>query len=398
MWSGVMRLERLVEQVSKLKKEKRNIELKRFWENFYSLRDPEKIPTTVNWGRSFYATMIGIDLRQMFSNPRRYLEDTLKIILFRARNFPDDNPVGVTFPGAEATELTADQQGDIIVYFGPPFETSLFGLGTVYDQNMDPRQSPRPIIRSESDLDAMNYPDFYRSGLMPKAIEFYEEISRIARNELEVVFPMFCRGPFSIAWALRGLQNCCIDLYRNPGFFNRLMAFVTESRIRWEKERRQYLGRDMRRVQLDNDEVDGDVISKQHYEKFIFPYEHRIAQFYEQGIFYFHSCGNLTRLYDTVAKLPGLRRIEISPVSDLEQAVRTFGPRHIILHKRLDPQRDVYVKPTEMKTRLRNLIEKCSGATIEIDAAPLDPPVGRIQEWIGAARAVTSELGRGALD
>lgn len=78
--------------------------------------------------------------------------------------------------------------------------------------------------------------------------------------------------------------------------------------------------------------------------------------------------------------------------------MRTFGPRHIILHKRLDPQRDVYVKPTEMKTRLRNLIEKCSGATIEIDAAPLDPPVGRIQEWIGAARAVTSELGRGALD
>jgi len=115
---------------------------------------------------------------------------------------------------------------------------------------------------NESDLQTMNYPDFYRSGPMPKAIEFYEEISRIRRDELEIVFPMFCRGPFSIAWALRSLQNCCTDLCRNPDFFHRLMTFITESRITWEKEGRRCLGRDMRRVQLDDDEVDGDIISR----------------------------------------------------------------------------------------------------------------------------------------
>lgn len=391
-------LERLVEEVAKLKNENRNVQLKTFWENFYSLREPSRIPITVNWGRSFYARTLGIDLRKMFSNGRRDLEDTLRIILFRARNFHDDNPVGVTFPGAEATELTANHQGDLIVYFGPPFETSLFGLETIYDRDLDPRQSPTPIIRSEADLDAMDYPDFYKSGLMPKTIEFYEEISKILRDRLEVVFPMFCRGPFSIAWALRGLQSCCIDMYRNPDFFHKLMAFAVESRIRWEKERRRYLGRDMRRVQLDNDEVDGDIISRQHYEKFIFPYEKKISEFYGNGIFYFHSCGNLTRLYDTIARLPGLRRIEISPVSDLELAVQTFAPRKIILHKRLDPQKDVYVESSEMRRRLRNVIERCSTATVEIDAAPLDPPVARIQEWARVARAVTSELGRAALD
>jgi len=56
----------LVEQVAKPKKAKLNIELKRFWENFYSLQEPAKIPITVNWGRSFYATMLGIDLIRIF--------------------------------------------------------------------------------------------------------------------------------------------------------------------------------------------------------------------------------------------------------------------------------------------------------------------------------------------
>jgi hypothetical protein len=55
-----------VEQVAKPKKAKLNIELKRFWENFYSLQEPAKIPITVNWGRSFYATMLGIDLIRIF--------------------------------------------------------------------------------------------------------------------------------------------------------------------------------------------------------------------------------------------------------------------------------------------------------------------------------------------
>jgi uroporphyrinogen-III decarboxylase len=240
----------------------------------------------------------------------------------------------------------------------------------------------------------MNYPDFYQSGMMPKAIEFYEEICKIVKGRLEVVFPVFCRGPFSIAWALRGLQNCVVDMYRRPDFFQKMMTFITESRIRWEKERERYLGRRMRRAQLDNDEVDGDIISKQLYEKFIFPYEEKIARFYHNGIFYFHSCGNLSRLYDSILRLPGLARIEISPVSDLELATRTFSPRNIILHKRLDPRKDVYVSANEMAANLRKIIQQCSAASVEIDACPLDPPIEKIQEWIHIARKVTSECHR----
>lgn len=389
-----MAIDRLIDEVAELKNSARNLQLKKLWDDFYSGKDPEKIPITVNWGLSFYAQTLGIDLRAMFSSPQRYLEDMLKIILYRSRNFLDDNPAGVMFSGAETTELTADQQGDLMVYFGPPFEPSFFGLGAVFDEKFDPRQSPNPIIKSESDLDAVNYPDFYESGLMPKAIEFYEEICKIVKDRVEVVFPMFCRGPFSIAWALRGLQNCVVDMYRRPDFFHKMMTFITESRIRWEKERERYLGRKMRRAQLDNDEVDGDILSKELYEKFIFPYEERIARYYDNGIFYFHSCGNLTRLYDSIARLPGLGRIEISPVSNLELATPTFGPRNVILHKRLDPPKDVYVSTNEMTANLRRIIQQCSDASVEIDACPLDPPTERIQEWIHIARQVTSEYHR----
>jgi uroporphyrinogen-III decarboxylase len=387
-------VERLIDEVAEIKNSTRNIELKNLWENFYSHKDVEKIPITVNWSLSFYAQTLGIDLKAMFSTPQRYLEDMLKILLYRARNFMDDNPLGVMFPGAEAAEITADQQGDLMVYFGPPFEPALFGLEAIFDDKIDPRQGPNPIMKNESDLDDMNYPDFYQSGMMPKVIEFYEEICNIVKGRLEVVFPIFCRGPFSIAWALRGLQNCVVDMYRRPDFFHKMMTFITESRIRWEKERERYLGRKMRRAQLDNDEVDGDIISKQLYEKFIFPYEEKTAEFYENGIFYFHSCGNLSRLYNSIQKLPGLGRIEVSPVSDLELAARTFSPKNVILHKRLDPRKDVYVSTNEMATNLRRILQQCSTASVEIDACPLDPPIERIQEWIHMARQVTAEYRR----
>jgi len=390
-----MGIDRLIEEFVGLKNSSRNLKLKNLWRDFYSGKNSEKIPITVNWGLSFYAQTLSIDLKAMFSSPQRYLEDMLKIILYRSRNFMDDNPVGVMFPGALAEELTADQQGDLMLYFGPPFEPSLFGLEAIFDEKFDPRQSPNPIIRSESDLDSIGYPDFYDSGLMPKTIEFYEEICRILKGRVEIVFPIFCRGPFSVAWALRGLQNCVIDMYRRPDFFHKMMNFITESRIRWEKEREGYLGRQMRRPQLDNDEVDGDIISKEFYEKFIFPYEERIARYYNDGLFYFHSCGNLTRLYNSIARLPGLGRIEISPVSNFELATQTFGPRKIILHKRLDPPKDVYVNAKDIATNLRRIIQQCTDVSIEIDACPLDPPTERIQEWIQVARSVTSEFRRG---
>jgi hypothetical protein len=60
-----MAVDRLIEEVAELKNSTRNLQLKRLWEDFYSSREPEKIPITVNWGLSFYAQILGIDLKVM---------------------------------------------------------------------------------------------------------------------------------------------------------------------------------------------------------------------------------------------------------------------------------------------------------------------------------------------
>jgi hypothetical protein len=382
-------IDSLIEDVQKLANSPEQGALRQFWTRFYKFQEPKKIPITVGHSRYFYAERLGIDLVEMFRSADAHLESTLLMAKAHRKWFPDDGLVGGTFGNWNIVDHINAQ---VSMYLGPPFDTSMFGVEPIFGAKRDPLSGPH-ILKREEDLDELQYPDFYRSGMMPLAHKFYESITKRVKGKLEVAFPRFVTGPWGVAWALRGLANLLIDTFRRPEFVHRLMKFTTESRIRWEKEREKFLGSKIHHPWLDSDEVDCSVISPKIYSEFILPYERRLADFYGGELFYYHSCGNLTPILDQVTSIPGLKRLEISPWSDLKKAADLIRGREMIIQRRL---RRMQNTEAEIRLILDRTLEEGHGCIMELDM--VDEPLETSRRWIQTSKSFVRSIGRSALD
>jgi hypothetical protein len=387
--ASALNLDRLIDDICKIANTPSQRALREFWTRFYAFQEPEKVPITVGYSRWMYAEQLGIDLVQMFRSAEAHLQSSLMMAKVQREWFRDDGLVGATFGSWNMVDHINAQ---ISLYFGPPFDTSLFGVEPVFAKDRDPVNG-KPILNSPDDLDSLQYPDFYKSGMMPLAHEFYEYITKRVKGKLEVAFPKFITGPWGIAWALRGLENLIVDTFRRPDFVHKLMNFITESRIRWEKERERFLGSRIHHPHVDNDEVDCGIISPKIYKEFILPYEKRLADFYGGEIFYYHSCGNLTPILDSVTSIPRLKRIEISPWTDFQKAVELLRGRGIIIQRRL---RQIPNTEGEIERLIETTVREGRGCVLEVDV--VDEPLEVSQRWVKVTRSFMKSLGRSASD
>ena len=249
---------------------------------------------------------------------------------------------------------------------------------------------PNPPIKTEEDLETLPYPDFYTSGLMPHVLEVHNTAEKLLKGRIPVFFERWDRGPWGIAIQLRGFTELIKDTLRRPEFVHKLLTFITEARMRWEREKERYLGTKAWQGSLADDEVTADLLSPRIYRTFAYPYERKLAEFYPNGIFYFHSCGDLTPFLDTIKTIPGVRRILISPHTDFNTAVNTFG-NTVIYQKRMHPIDDVLrCPPTLMEHKLKNVLEIGKGQHLELDPGPIvEASTNTISEWINITRRLT---------
>ncbi len=379
----------LVREVVELSQIPRMVELRDFWERFYSLKEPWKVPVTVAgsaWETSPFnfhgwSRLLNWNMLEVFEDPERYLRFMLEAMLYRFREFEDDAALTSSIP----------------ISFGTVLESSLFGIEPIFCADTDPwpgtqSQGVKPIIQREEDLEGLEPPDFYKSGLMPRVHYFYQRIEELVGDQLEVVFPLFDRGPWGIACDLMGIKNIIVGVFRQPDFIHKLMDFIVESKIRLLRERERFLGvKEDLLAGLGNDEVNCDFISPRIYKEFIFPYEQKLVNAYSKGLFYYHSCGNLTPILKYVAKLKGLRLLHISPWTDFDRAVREV--KGVIFEKRLHPEQDIlYSSPEQMRDKISSIMETGREAVLEIKASGLDRvPPETIKVWIKTAKESLGE-------
>lgn len=214
-----MQLDTLIEEAERILSDPKYQELGRFWTDFYALREAQRVPMRVTITMEFFARNLNIDLVDHYRKPEKYVEDSLRILRFQHEEILDDRVL----------------EG-IVVNFGEVFESSLFGSKPVFKFRADPLMG-EPVIRTEEDLESLSYPDFYESVLMPKVLEVYETAERMVKGRVPVFFERWDRSPWGTAVHLRGLVELLTDILRKPDFVHRLLAFVTESRMRWERER-----------------------------------------------------------------------------------------------------------------------------------------------------------------
>ncbi|NIQ05080.1 MAG: hypothetical protein GWO20_04925, partial [Candidatus Korarchaeota archaeon] len=91
---------------------------------------------------TFFAKNLNLDLVSHYEKPKRYIEDSLKILRFQHEEISDDRVLG-----------------GIVINFGEAFESSLFGQKPIFKHDADPIVG-EPIIKSEEDFDNLQYPDF----------------------------------------------------------------------------------------------------------------------------------------------------------------------------------------------------------------------------------------------
>jgi uroporphyrinogen-III decarboxylase len=348
-------------------------------------------PIYVGIARPWFARFFGYDLTDYFFDPELCVKAQLLAKTFKHEEIDDDSritaPIGVDY----ATAL----------------EASLFGVETVYRPGQEPSFGP-PILRDKSDLDRLELPDFYRSGLMPQVHRMYEAMMEIVDGQIDVTFPGWHRGPWSVACMLRGFTEIYIDLLDDPGFVHRLMQFLVDAKIHYEKERAKFLGVEPTNVDdrwklvyvdyrtvcpsdLYNDEVDGTLFSADIYKEFIFPYEKQIADFYG-GIRYYHSCGNLDNLMPQIGRLPGLRIMHISAWTNIDKALQHL-PAGTTLQVVVHVQDDVMdAKQEHIRARINEIVDLCRGVPFMVCADTINSgSIDRVKDWIRITRETLTQ-------
>ncbi len=341
----------------------------------------EGIPFYVGIEPSISAAIFGIDMRKIYQDDKICLMFQLKQAIYHFKNFKDET----SFTKTVAPCLNC-----------PFLEPSLFGVEIIFLPDRNPWIGKKPVINTIKDLDSFKYPNFYKSGLMPRIHRSYEKITALVGDDWNVAFPQWGRGSLGIACDLRGMSNLLVDMFENPKFVHKLMRFVTNAHIMWSEERAKFLDTKVVPPVIFNDEVNCPTLSPELYREFVLPYDQEICNFY--GGIHWHSCGNVTPLLHLLKEIGKIYSFHVSAWTDLSSAVKAFGgdiPLNIVVH----PLKDIYMSTDiEKRTRLKEIMKVCGDIPYTIVAGELlttgrnvKEDIKAIKKWIEIARELTKK-------
>ena len=335
------------------------------------------VPFTVEPENAFWAHILGFDIKRYYTDPRTFLQARLQMSIYRFEHFDDHTVIGDDMP----------------IWFGVPFETSLFGMPWEFTSGNDPWIGRRPVVNGLEDVHRLAPIDFHSSGLMPHAHHFYTELCELSDGRLRITFPEWGRGPMGVACQLRGMEHFLADMCEQPELVRELMRAVTDARIRWTQKRADFLAQDVAAGNLYNDAIGSEIIGPQHYEEFVLPEEMRLGAFHG-AIAYWHSCGSTEDFAPLVGHLPNLTMYHVGPHTDV-RAVREALGTGVALEVCLDPVADVQMSDrASMQARIGAIVEAADDGPLTIRADGLqllhglNEDLAKIQEFIEAAKAV----------
>ena len=261
--------------------------------------------------------LFGYDMNRFLSDAEFGLEMELRQRIFWFDNSLDDGLPGMWL-GATV---------------GMYYDITLFGQEVRHTEIGVPFFVPHPIAQ-RPDLSLIPPVDFRTSGQMPVLIRRYETLRRIARERfgdaLTIGFPIFGRGPLDIYVQLRGYDRLVEDTQDRPQFVHDFLSRIVEERIRWNRERRRYLGEPEPAdptTRIDDDWVNVPFISPAMFREFVIPAYRRIGAA-EGRVTGFHTCGVMVPVVgDLLGVFPGIRTLDISGWNDFEVLDEMLNPQ-----------------------------------------------------------------------
>lgn len=337
------------------------------------------MPFSFEIERIGYSQMLNFDLILFYTDPIEFLLRSLQINVFKFQIFPSDcTPIAKS----------------ISYWPGVGFEASLMGMPQKYT-NEDAWVGRDHLLKSRQPLDAIQYPDFESQCEMARIHEFYQRMRDILSDDFKIMFPQWTRSPWSVAWALRGIDNLIYDWIDDPEWTYSLLMQLSEFRIRFANDRAKFLGiSPIKPTNFYNDEVTFPVVSPDMYRKLILPSEIKVSKAFG-GINYWHSCGNTTPFYEDINKIPNLAMVHVSPWSDIWEANKKYSD-DIVIEVALNPVTDVMNTPTirhaenrllEIKEATKERLSVCRADGFMV-TSNVKSDIKKLQNWMDLANKI----------
>jgi uroporphyrinogen-III decarboxylase len=340
----------------------------------------QKIPFVVELGLDFWSQLLDFSLVDYYNDPLTYGIANLEMKCFHAKHFKDDTYVDKSYRLLIATTL----------------EGSLMGVPILYTKSGHPwLDYNNPPIQAYEDFENLKIPDFYTSGEMPKIIPFYEAQKEWLDDDFLLKFPDWIMGPFGVAALLRGFDKLLMGLVLEPDFINALLRLIVESRKSFQKQLDAYLGVERTCGLMGNDDVNCPTLSPALYREFLLPLEKELCDYYG-SIFYWHSCGNTTKLVSSISEIPHLQLFHCGPWTGVTEACEAFRNKSTALEIMVEPVDKVMMaSPQKMEDSLREMVDQIPDGTncfIKVDSLETDGDLAHdldvIKTWISTARKV----------
>jgi hypothetical protein len=308
-----------VDEVLALSQSAENVRCQRN-RNALLARDESYVPAVMPLLNKLYvAESVGINLRDIRRDPELNVRLELISKILNFERFAGDTPL----------------VPELLIYLGVSFEPELCGIPS---REMDGHEPwiGEPILGSAAAAAGLTVPsptDLRSTAIMQTAVRLYEGAQDLVGDLMPVHMQGWYAGHLRVVQKLRGEACFFADLYDDPQAVHRMFGYVDQVRQQYDRVRCDLVGDvpchaastywDFQA--LANDEVSGHLISAQHYEEFIYPYDLAFCKDYPRV--YYHGDGKFTPFLPLIKTLPNVEMIEVGRHTDLAQAAQVLGDK-----------------------------------------------------------------------
>jgi hypothetical protein len=283
----------------------------------------------------------------------------------------------------------------------------------------------RPVIRTPADLKKLRFPEVKHDEAETKkrlsdAQELFGDILDVRlRGISHISFHLMSQYT---GW--RGLEEVMLDMLEEPEWLHDALAFLTEGQ---ERLVQQYVaqnllspnndntyhssggngfteelparGFDPQRVRLCDmwgaaEAQELAQVSPEMHEEFSLKYEKRLLTPF--GLNGYGCCEDLSRKLDHVFQIPNLRRISISPFTDVERSAEKLKGNYIFSWKPHPAHLVGDYSPERLRQYIRHTVKvtKANGCVLEMilkDTHTCENHPERFDEWSRIARKAVEE-------
>ena len=363
--------------------------LKDMWTRHNRLEKLGRLPVAVHLHRGYTETwkeLIPPETLLSTDPLGRDVELQLRQKLFRYYHIPDDE---VVLPTLWVTPIRPAGGPD-----------RLWGVALECFDPHDPAGAYafRPAVRDEADLARLHYPRYEVDEPATRAL-----VARV-RALVDDRLPVKLGGneisavPSEDLVKFLGWESYLFSFLERPAFVHKVMDFLTEGFLAYQRDREAKGGveaEDTWRFRTHYEELGPDespnklrscwlyvaaqstgTISPAMYAEFVQPYNERLVGPYGPARIYYHGCEDLTPKLDIIAKLPGLRRFDVSAWTDLAAAVRKFE-RRVVLEVQVHPGKTILEEdPAEWRRELERIVATAGDCVADINLSDVQTVKG----------------------